>query len=1158
MALGACGDFADTEDVGSLSSALCSTPTVVATPPGPVNAGTVVALAANGSTCGAGETAEYQFHYKREGTNDPFTVFRAYGTSASANWNTTGLASGKYQILVYTRAVGTVGQRTSYLNVLINNVCTSGSFAAAPPGPQAAGTPITLTGTASCTGGATPEFKYIYKRQDQSTYTDVGPYAAGPATWNTTGLSSGTYNLIGYIRAAGNASSSEGIAYLNYQIGSSCTAVTLGASPTSPQQPGTTVTLTGAASCGGSSAEYKFLYKGPSDATYLQIQGYGASATAPWNTTGLPPGTYSLLTQARVVGNGSSAEASGYLTYKLGASVTEIAAGAGHTCVLLNSGLKCFGRNLLGTPTGQYSYDRGTETADMGDALPVVSLGAGRTAKAMARGSYHACAILDNDTVKCWGRNSSGGLGDGGTNHRSGGELGDALPTVNLGTGRTAKQITAGGGFSCAILDNDSVKCWGDNTYGSLGQGDQRARGDGPFETGDYLPAVNLGTGRTATSLVAGVGHVCAILDNSSLKCWGLNNLGQLGLGDVNGRGDAAGEMGDSLPAINLGTGRTAKAVTLGAYHTCAILDNDTLKCWGQGTYGAIGSGDSATRGDGAGEMGDTLPIVNVGTGRTVKSVIAGGAHTCAILDNDALKCWGYNSDGQLGVGDLSNRGAVAGQMGDSLAAINIGTGRTARKVTAGYMNTCVEIDTGGVKCWGAAYTAMLGIGPSDRRGDSLADMGDALPAFSLGASAPVASFGTGLGYHFGCALLTNNTIKCWGSNSFGQLGSDRSSNIGDEYNDTGSTTNVSLGTGASVVAVAGGQYHSCALLADGRVKCWGANVFGSSGVGDTFRHDGRAAYMGNNLPAVDLGPGRTAKKIYVGGDHSCAILDDDTVKCWGSNVTGQLGYGDVNDRGDAAGEMGAALGVVQLGTGRTAKSLSLGYRHSCAVLDNGSLKCWGWNAWGQLGLGHTLTRGDQANQMGDSLPAISLGTGRTAVSVHAGYLNTCALLDDGSLKCWGDNTHGELGRGNNLWAGTVANSMGDNLPPINLGTGRTAKSVGVGSMHVCALLDNNTVKCWGYNAYGKLGYGDTTTRGLTAGQMGDGLPALDFGAGQSVASLAVGWDHNCVVLSGGGGSVRCWGNGDYGSLGYGDNVSRGDNAGEMGTALANVNLGDP
>ena len=192
------------------------------------------------------------------------------------------------------------------------------------------------------------------------------------------------------------------------------------------------------------------------------------------------------------------------------------------------------------------------------------------------------------------------------------GEMGDKLAVIDLGTGRTVRDIEAGDNHTCAILDNESVKCWGSNTSGQLGLGDTNSRGDGPNYMGDNLTAVDLGTGRTAKAIAAGSAHTCAILNNDSVKCWGSNTSGQLGLGDINSRGDGPNEMGDSLLSIDLGTGKTARAISAGDSHTCAVLDNASLKCWGKNDSGQLGLGDTNNRGDGPGEMGENLPAIGL------------------------------------------------------------------------------------------------------------------------------------------------------------------------------------------------------------------------------------------------------------------------------------------------------------------------------------------------------------------------------------------------------------------------------------------------------------------------------------------------------------------------------------------------------------------
>ncbi len=405
---------------------------------------------------------------------------------------------------------------------------------------------------------------------------------------------------------------------------------------------------------------------------------------------------------------------------------------------------------------------------------------------------------------------------------------------------------------ACAVLDDATTKCWGSNGSGQLGLGNTATRGNAPGQMGDSLPTVDLGTGRTAVALTAGSGHTCGLLDDATVKCWGENSSGQLGLGDTADRGDGAGEMGDSLPAVNLGTGRTAIAVTAGNLHTCALLDDATVKCWGYNPEGELGLGFNDNRGDGPGEMGDSLPVVALGTGRTVDALVSGGGyHTCALLDDATLKCWGYNADGQLGLGDAAHRGNNSGEMGDSLSAVDLGAGRRAVTVTAGHFHTCAVLDDATTKCWGYNFSGELGLGDTASRGDGPGEMGDSLPV-------------------------------------------------------------VSLGTGRTAVALTGGRNHTCAVLDNATVKCWGRNAEGEVGVGNTGSWGDEAGEMGDSLPAVDLGTGRTAVAIDAGNPFTCVVLDHARVKCWGQGSI--LGLGDTAARGDAPGEMGDNLPTLAFG----------------------------------------------------------------------------------------------------------------------------------------------------------------------------------------------------------------------------------------------------
>ena len=189
---------------------------------------------------------------------------------------------------------------------------------------------------------------------------------------------------------------------------------------------------------------------------------------------------------------------------------------------------------------------------------------------------------------------------------------------------------------------------------------------------------------------------------------------------------------------------------------------------------------------------------------------------------------------------------------------------------------------------------------------------------------------------------------------------------------------------------------------------------------------------MGDSLNPINLGTGRKAVTVSAGLFYTCAILDDSSLKCWGKNDSGQLGLGHSDDLGDNSGEMGDSLNSIDLGTGKKAVAVSTGYFHTCALLDDASVKCWGYNRYGQLGLGHSDDLGDNSGEMGNDLDTVALGTGRAALAVNAALNNyTCALLDDTSVKCWGANSRGDLGLGHTITKGDNTGEMGNHLPAI-------------------------------------------------------------------------------------------------------------------------------
>ena len=413
---------------------------------------------------------------------------------------------------------------------------------------------------------------------------------------------------------------------------------------------------------------------------------------------------------------------------------------------------------------------------------------------------------------------------------------------------------------------------------------------------------------------------------------------------------------------------------------------------------------------------------------------------------------------------------------------------------------------------------------------------------------APLAARSITAGGAHSCALLDDGTVKCWGFGGNGRLGQDSIASFGDGAGLMAALPAVNLGAGRTATAVTAGMAHTCALLDDGTVKCWGAGSNGQLGQDSTTSLGDSAGEMAA-LAAVNLGAGRTATAVSAGEFHTCAVLDDGTVKCWGAGGSGQLGQDSTTALGDSAGEM-AALAAVNLGAGRTASAVAAGTSHTCAVLDDGTVKCWGAGGSGQLGQDSTTSLGDSAGEMA-ALAAVNLGAGRTATAVSPGEFHTCAVLDDGTVRCWGYGGNGRLGQDSNASLGDEAGEMAA-LAAINLGAGRTAAAVTAGDLHTCGLLDDGTSKCWGYGGNGRLGQDSTADLGDSAGEMA-ALDPVNLGEGGTATAVTASTSHTCAVLDDG--TSKCWGYGGNGRLGQDSTDTLGDGAGEM-AALAAINLG--
>jgi len=385
----------------------------------------------------------------------------------------------------------------------------------------------------------------------------------------------------------------------------------------------------------------------------------------------------------------------------------------------------------------------------------------------ISSGSGFTCAILDNGSVSCWGSNSYGQLGDGTTSDRN-----VPTPTSTLGEGRTATQISAGNNHVCAILNDGSVSCWGNNWYGQLGDGTGGNYSTDEFHRNKPTQTSSLGIDRSAIAISAGDGNTCVILDDGSVSCWGTNWAGQLGIGTTGNLFGFQPEhafRNSPTPVSNATwNDRTAIGISVGSGFTCAILNDGSVSCWGLNEKGQLG--------DGSGEniygQNISIPVstTSFGVGKTAVA-ISSGFNTCVILNDGSVSCWGYNGNGRIGDGsphpDVVFRNTPT-------PTSSLGEGRTAIGISVGSSGNCAILDDRTVSCWGRAAYIELHDGSTTEPTEPTQTT-----SFGIGRNVVGISVGSGLG----CSLLDDGSSRCWGYNERGWIGDGTSHSSAFEQN---------------------------------------------------------------------------------------------------------------------------------------------------------------------------------------------------------------------------------------------------------------------------------------------------------------------------------------------------------------------------------------
>jgi alpha-tubulin suppressor-like RCC1 family protein len=605
-----------------------------------------------------------------------------------------------------------------------------------------------------------------------------------------------------------------------------------------------------------------------------------------------------------------------------------IAVGSAHTCARTSTKVLCWGKNNDGQLGLGDIAARNYPEAITG--LPTVS--------SVIAGERHSCALLSTGAVKCWGARTNGYLGEG--------SVGGAPLTSPVNSFLTSGIVALGIGsvHSCAVDSAGGVQCWGKDGYGQLGANAQ-------MTTGTPVPAVGFAAG--VAQIAGGKESTCARRTDGSVSCWGRNLLRQLG--------HPHGAMVFASGASPI-QGLNSAQIALGSFHGCSREVSGEVKCWGYNYNNQIGDDRTESR---------LYPVAALSELQPVTQIALGNGSACGFDGSTGkVRCWGQNYYGQLGTGD--NQSSATPR---ELATPILG----ATAVASGVSHSCA-VAAGGTYCWGSNQFGELGSSP-----------------VNVPANAPVAvNTGAlvmtmiGVGANHTCAANASD-ILCWGSNGLNQLGSWAPGSQ--------STTPVAVSltpTGVTnLSAISVGGSHTCILERDTphRVNCWGFNDYGQAGHG-VYGPGGGASI---DFVYVDSSPASTltgVDEVSAGGAHTCA-RSSGKVWCWGEGTKGQLGSGAVVNQNYALMITTASLGGIPV-------SVAAGMFHTCAVLDDGLVKCWGANYQGQLGDGTRINR---------LVPTTVTGiTNAVKVFSNSSAQGTCALLATGQIRCWGDNSHGQLG----------------------------------------------------------------------------------------------------------------------------------------------------
>ncbi len=605
----------------------------------------------------------------------------------------------------------------------------------------------------------------------------------------------------------------------------------------------------------------------------------------------------------------------------------------------------------------------------------------------------------------------------------------------------------------------------------------------------------------TVTKVATSTSGGCALLSTGIVRCWGANNSGQLGNGTKT----------NSYSPVSV-TGITdAVDVSVGPAVACAVRSGGTIKCWGSHQYYLLGNGTNYGCSIGGG--GGGFPFISGRAARRGPIVKAG-----------------YGSSSTC----------------DSSTPVSVSYITNATKVSIASHHACALLSTGNVQCWGTQYNGELGNGFSSSWSNTPVSVSQAasFPSIPLANATAVAT-----GANHSCARISNGTVRCWGSNTGGFLGTGNTTSL------TTATTPMTGISDATAVAADTDSTATCVLVGSGKVKCAGVNSVGQLGNGTTSSYQSTAVLVQSG--ASDL-TGATA--LSTAGNRTCAVVSGATLSCWGYNNLGQLGDGTTTNQTKAVTISGLS----------DVTGVGLSQYMGCAIVDSGAgIKCWGT---GYLGSGGSSSLSQSAavsviNVFPKPLPSTPVLTGAPSGSTTSTDATISFTADDSeSFECSVDGgayavctspkTINWLTKGSHSLAVKAKNTEGYSPVStatwsVDIGTTLTSstewKSISVGLLHSCGITQSGEAHCWGYNYYGQTnvpegktwdsiaaGYSSscgvtTSGEGFCWGDNSKGQTNLPTGKTWKAFSSTVSTNHNCGVTTAGEG--LCWGTNTYGQM---------------------------